>query len=118
MHLYDWHKARYRNYVFSWECLSFRFFCLNVVKILTYILKPKTWFAWKVKLKKNKLSLAIVDGKAAGENTKKIEKLIKASYLDNKNLDDKDWMHLRKIDKSKYDEVAKALKKMGIGELE
>ena len=81
-------------------------------------MKPKTWFAWKVKLKKNKLSLAIVDGKAAGENTKEIEKLIKASYLDNKNLDDKDWMHLRKIDKSKYDEVAKALKKMGIGELE
>ena len=45
MQFYDWHKARYLNYVFSWECLSFRFFWLNVVKILVYIPKPKMCFA-------------------------------------------------------------------------
>jgi hypothetical protein len=80
-------------------------------------MKPKEWFAWKVKLKKNKLSLAIIDGKAAGKNTKEIEKLIKANYLDNSNLKDKDWTYFEKIDKSEYGKVAKALEKMGIGEL-
>ncbi len=80
-------------------------------------MKPGPWFAWKVKLKKNKLSLCPVDDeKKAGETTKEIEKFIKANYLDDNELKDKDWTHFRKIDKSKYDEVAKALEKMGIGQ--
>jgi len=29
MHLYDWRKARYLNYVFSLECLIFRFFLIQ-----------------------------------------------------------------------------------------
>ena len=70
-----------------------------------------------MQLKKNKLSLAIVDGKAAGKNTKEIEKFIKANYLDNSNLKDKDWTYFEKIDKSEYGKIAKALEKMGIGEL-
>jgi len=79
-------------------------------------MKPKAWFVWKVILRKNKLSLCLVeDEEDAGETTKEIEKFIKANYLDDNELKDKDWTHYRKIDKSKYDEVAEALEKMGIG---
>ncbi len=75
-------------------------------------MKPKEWLALKVKLKKNRLSLAFVGGK--GKTTKKIEKSIEKDFLDDKNLGEKDWMNYRKIDKSKYDEVAEALEKMGL----
>jgi len=79
-------------------------------------MKPGLWFVWKVKLEKNSLSLCLVDDeKQAGETSKEIEKFIKANYLDDNELKDKDWTHFRKIDKSKYDEVAEALEKMGIG---
>ena len=79
-------------------------------------MKPEMWFAWKVILKKNKLSLCLVeDVKDAGETTKQIKMHIEENYLDDKKLKDKDWLHCRKINKSKYDEVAKALEKMGIG---
>jgi len=79
-------------------------------------MKPEMWFAWKVILKNNKLSLCLVeDEKDAGETTKQIKKHIEENYLDDKKLKDKDWLHCRKINKSKYDEVAKALEKMGIG---
>ena len=79
-------------------------------------MKPKAWFVWKVILRKNKLSLCLVeDEEDAGETTKEIEKFIKANYLDDNELKDKDWTHYRKIDKSKYDEVAEALEKMGVG---
>ena len=78
-------------------------------------MKPGPWFAWKVKLKKNNLSLALVGGKKAGETTRDIEKFIKANYLDDNELKDGNWVHMEKINKSKYDEVAEALEKMGIG---
>ena len=79
-------------------------------------MNPKEWFAFKVLLKKNRLSLAFVGGD--GKTTKEIEKSIKENFMDDKKLEDKDWMYFRKIDKSKYDEVAEALERMGIGAIE
>ena len=79
-------------------------------------MKPKEWFAYKVKLKKNRLSLAFVAGE--GKTTKEIEKSIEENFLEDKKFKDKDLMHFRKIDKSKYDEVGEALERMGIGTIE
>ena len=75
-------------------------------------MKPKEWLALKVKLKKNRLSLAFVA--VEGKTTKEIEKSIEKNFLEDKKFKDKDWTHFRKIDKSKYDEVAEALERMGI----
>ncbi len=84
-------------------------------------MKPKMWYGWLVKLKKNKLSLSLIE--AAGETTKEIEKnLAKATkagdfaerVADADAENGGDIMRLEKIDKSKYDEVAEALEKMGL----
>jgi len=80
-------------------------------------MKTEEWWGFKVILEKNRLTLALVDARKAGETTKEIEKFIKANYLDNKKFKDKDLWHFKKIDKSKYYEVAKALEKMGISGL-
>lgn len=80
-------------------------------------MKPGPWPVWKVKLEKNRLSLCQVEGEESGETTKEIEKFIKANYLDDNELKDKEWVHMKKIKKSKYDEVSEALGKMGIGQL-
>ena len=79
-------------------------------------MKTEEWWGFKVILEKNRLSLAFIDARKAGETTREIEKYIEENYLDNKKFKDKDWMHFRKIDKSKYDEVAKALEKFGFSE--
>lgn len=84
-------------------------------------MKPKMWYGWLVMLKKNKLSLSIIE--AAGETTKEIEKnLAKATkagdfaerVADADAENGGDIMRLEKIDKSEYGKAAKALEKMGL----
>jgi len=77
-------------------------------------MKPQMWFAWKIDLKDDRLTLHLVEEPEAGKTTKEIETYMRRKIQEGTLKYGEEPSVLTRVPQSDYDKMAEILKRFGL----